>query len=144
MEMLLLQHGCWGTALFAAAAVASSTILCVTSYRVRTFAFEGAPFAGPHQRRSPDRRTIGGSACQTIWCRCASGDSGVNGSVLRQSVKAGNHLLRDSSIRRKCESNKCVENYFQHRASVPPVALSREVLKRGAGAAPTPTGPPLG
>jgi hypothetical protein len=52
-----------------------------------------------------------GSACQTIWCRYASG---IAGSMAPFS---GNHLLRDSSIRRKCKSNKCVENYFQHRAS---------------------------
>ena len=54
-----------------------------------------------------------GSACQTIWCRHAFGMAGSMARS-RQSVTAGNHLLRNSSIRRKCKSKKSVENYFQY------------------------------
>jgi hypothetical protein len=72
--------------------------------------------AAQTRMKKPRTTNDRGSACQTIWCRYASG---IAGSMAPFSAKrkAGNHLLRDSSIRRKCKSNKCVENYFQDRAS---------------------------
>jgi hypothetical protein len=52
------------------------------------------PHAAQARMKKPRPTNDRGSACQTIWCRHASGMAGLM-APFSASVKAGNHLLPD-------------------------------------------------
>ena len=75
-----------------------------------------------------------GLACQTIWCRYAPG---IAGSMAKFSAKRKGRqsfapqFVYPSKVQNQTNARKTTPNIAR---LVPPVALGREVLKRGAGA----------